>query len=667
MWLPWPDLRELTLFLALSLRLGAALAVIPFFRGPGLSPVWRGLFTLVLALALTPLARQAVAARGIVLPLPAPQAWPDLVILAVKELVIGFVTGFLVFLAFSAVELTGVLVDLPLGFGMDALLDPLTGAASPLFGRLFSLLALVLFGLAGGLEALLLFFGSMLTALPPGTGPQLEPAVEPITRFFSELFVVGFRTALPLVAALLVTDLALGLLSRAVPQLNLFTVGFPVKEIGSLVLLLLLVPFIVKALAGLFEPGGLLWAWVDRLLDLLSGTQAGAVDLGLSGPGLLGIRLNLQLFAGEKTETPTPRRREESRRQGQVAHTPELGLGLALIAVAFFFRLFGPAMGGPALRLAGENWQQALTQAAGEGLTPHGVILAFLPFLRDGLLLMTPIVLPALLVAVVAQGVQTGFLVTPRLLVPRWERLNPVAGLSRLFSWQGMASLLKSLLKAGIIGYTAYSVLRTNYDSLPLLAEAGPGAGMGRVAAWIEELFYRVGFATVLVGLADYVFQRSQLEKQLRMTREEVREELKQTEGDPQIKARQRQRQRQIARNRQLREVRRADVVVTNPIHLAVALRYDARRMRAPKVVAKGAGVLARRIREIAGEAGVPVVENPPLARALYRSVRVGREIPVELYRAVAELLAYVYRRYPGRRAGRDDEMEPGQGRGGRW
>jgi len=649
LWLPWPDLRELTLFLAVSLRLGATLSVVPFFRSPGLSPLWRGALTIVLSLALTPAARASLVARGLVLPLPLPEFWPRLLVIGVSELIIGFVLGFLVLVAFSAVEMAGTLLDLPLGFSMDTLFDPVSGFAAPLLGRFFNLLALVLFSLVGGVDALVNLLVVTLLSLPPGLAPNVVPATIPVWDYYAGFFALGFRLALPLVAALLVTDVALGLLARAVPPLNLFSVGFSVKQLGGFILLLILLPFMVKAIGAVFEPGGPLWRGIDQLWQIIAGNIGGSPARQLV---LLPFAFDLQLFAeDDKTEAPTPRRREEGRRQGQVARTPEIGVGLALVAVAFSLRALAPVVSDVGLRLGREDWQMALGRVGVTGvLGPNTTVELFGPFLRDGLLLLLPILLPAMLAVIAAQAAQTGLLVTPALAAPRLERLNPLAGLARLFSWQGAASLLKSLLKALVIGYAAYSVLRANYTDLPRMAELPAASSAGLAASWLQDLFYRVGFATCLVGLADYAFQRVQLEKQLRMSRQEVRDELKQTEGDPQIKARLRQRQRQLARNRQIQEVRRADVLVVNPVHVAVALKYEAGTMRAPRVVAKGAGVVARRLREIAMEAGVPVVENPPLARALYRSVKVGREIPVELYQAVAELLAYVYRRHPHRR-----------------
>lgn len=647
--MPWPDLHELTLFLAVSLRLGALLSVVPFFRGPGLSPIWRGALTLALALALAPAARAGLAARGWTLPAPLPEFWPRLVVIAISELATGLVLGFLVLIAFSAVEMAGILLDLPMGFNLDVLFDPASGATASLLGRFFHLLALVLFSLAGGVEALVNLVGATLTSLPPGFALDLAGAAVPVWEYYASFFAVGFRLALPLLAALLLTDVALGLLARAVPPLNLFSVGFSIKQLGGFILLLVLFPFLAKAVGVIFEPGGPLWRGIDQLWQRIVG-QGGSAPAAQLVP--LPFIFNLQLFAGDdKTEAPTPRRREESRRQGQVAHTPEIGVGLSLLAVAFSLRLLAPIVAAAGLRLGGEDWQLAMARVGATGaLSPNSATQLFGPFLRDGLLLLLPVLLPAVLAVVGAQAAQTGLLITPGLAAPRLDRLNPLAGLARIFSWQGAANLLKSLLKALVIGYAAYSVLRANYADLPRLAELPAASGAGLAASWLQDLFCKVGFATCLVGLADYAFQRVQLERQLRMSRQEVRDELKQTEGDPQVKARLRQRQRQLARNRQMQEVRRADVLVVNPVHLAVALKYEARTMRAPRVVAKGAGVLARRLREIAVEAGVPVVENPPLARSLYRSVKVGREIPVELYQTVAEVLAYVYRHHPERR-----------------
>jgi flagellar biosynthetic protein FlhB len=229
------------------------------------------------------------------------------------------------------------------------------------------------------------------------------------------------------------------------------------------------------------------------------------------------------------------------------------------------------------------------------------------------------------------------------------SRLNPMAGLGRLFSGRGLMELARALLKLGVVGWAAYSYLRAQWEPLLLLGQTGLAAA---VTGWSElalGLGLRVGSAYLALAAADYGYQRWSLMRSLRMTREEIKEDLKSTEGDPLLRGRIRQQQRRIARQRMLSRVPKADVVITNPTHFAVALQYDRHSMPAPRLVAKGAGSLAQRINDAAREHHVAIVENPPLGRGLYRSVEVDQEVPPELYVAVAEVLAFVYSLKAGR------------------
>lgn len=255
-----------------------------------------------------------------------------------------------------------------------------------------------------------------------------------------------------------------------------------------------------------------------------------------------------------------------------------------------------------------------------------------------------PVIGVAMVVGVVVNLLQVGVTFTAEPLAPNWARLNPVAGFTRLFSRRAFVDSVKTLLKVLLIGWLTFSAVRADAAMLLRTSEIDPLMVMMLVGQLLYKMAWRVGLAMLVLALLDYGFQRWEYEKSLRMTKEEVKQEMKQTEGDPQVKSRIRARQQAIARRRMMQAVPKADVVVTNPTHYAVALQYDAQKMAAPTVVAKGMNLIALRIREIAQRHGVPIVENPPLAQSLYRTVDIGEQIPPELYQAVAEVLAYVYR-----------------------
>ncbi|MBI2371826.1 MAG: flagellar biosynthesis protein FlhB [Deltaproteobacteria bacterium] len=344
--------------------------------------------------------------------------------------------------------------------------------------------------------------------------------------------------------------------------------------------------------------------------------------------------------AQERTEEATPKRREEARKKGQVPRGRELGvaaaLGGGLLALAF--------LGGTVLQGLMAVARQYLAEA---GTMPLSVEQA--QTLAIGLLwALAPVIAPFLAAGVGAGAVmalvQGGPVLTLHPLQPRFEALNPLAGLKRLVSLRMLRDLVKALLKVTLIGYVAYAVIRDEAPRLPMLMGMDVAQVLAHTAGAGLRLCLRAGLVLGVLALLDYAAERWEHERRLRMSREEVREEFKEREGDPLVKGRIKTIQRSLARKRMMAAVPKADVVLTNPEHVAVALRYDRGRMRAPVVVAKGAELLAQEIRRIAREHHIPILERRDLARALYAGVEIGREIPMALYEAVAEVLAFVYR-----------------------
>ncbi|MCS7172040.1 MAG: EscU/YscU/HrcU family type III secretion system export apparatus switch protein [Armatimonadetes bacterium] len=339
-------------------------------------------------------------------------------------------------------------------------------------------------------------------------------------------------------------------------------------------------------------------------------------------------------MASQRTEPATPRRRQEARRRGQVARSHDLTQGAALLA----------AVATGALALPGGFGAYAeYTRRVLSSPDPHQLPALVAEGVVAAVWLMGPVVGAALAAGLAAGVAQTGGLFSGKPLEPSLDRLNPLRALERLFSLRSVVEGLKALLKVAAVAVAVWGPLQKAVLETPP-AILSPSA----LAVWIGRTVYAVALrgaiALAFLGGLDYLYQRFEHERALRMTKQEVREELRETEGDPLVRSRQRARARELARRRMLRDVARATVVVTNPVHVAVALRYAPREAPAPVVVAKGARKMADRIREEAVRHRVPVVENPPLAWALYRGVALGRMIPPALYHAVAELLAALYR-----------------------
>ncbi|MBI4715206.1 MAG: flagellar biosynthesis protein FlhB [Nitrospirae bacterium] len=342
----------------------------------------------------------------------------------------------------------------------------------------------------------------------------------------------------------------------------------------------------------------------------------------------------------EKTEQATPRRRQEAREKGQVARSREIPSVAVLAAGTGALYVLLPSLAGGISDLTREVF------LAGETLRLDADTLY--PFLLQ-IVTRTAVMILPLMGIVAAAGAaanvfQFGILFSGQALKPQASRISPIKGFKRIFSLHSLVELVKSLLKIAVVGGVAYFLIRGEIGLLPSLVDMG----VFQIVEYLTHLIFKLLLWTIVVLLflagLDFAFQKWEHERSLRMSKEEIREEHKRTEGDPMIKARIRALQREMARKRMMAAVPKADVVVTNPTHLAVALAYVHGKMRAPKVVAKGAGVLAAKIKAVAREHGVAVVEDKPLARILYKTVEIGQEIPAQLYKAVAEVLAYVYR-----------------------
>ncbi|MDR3086903.1 MAG: flagellar type III secretion system protein FlhB [Azoarcus sp.] len=343
----------------------------------------------------------------------------------------------------------------------------------------------------------------------------------------------------------------------------------------------------------------------------------------------------------EKTEPASGRRLEQAREEGQVPQSRELSTFLVTMTGALCLWMFGGWMGERLLGLLRRSFSFDRSLAfETNGLTVVGWVQSLF---SGALLTLLPLFLVLIVAAMVSPLMLGGFLIAPKVLGFKFNRLNPLQGIKRMFSLHGLAEMLKAIMKAGLIGGVGTMVLWRNRDHLfdfmtqPLQVAVADFAG---TVIWVAVLIVA---SLGLLALFDVPFQLWQYHKNLRMTKEEVKRENREQEGDPQVKGRIRALQREMARRRMMAEVPKADVVVTNPAHFSVALRYDAARMVAPIVVAKGRGELALKIRAIAREHNVAILEAPPLARALYAHCELREGVPAALFTAVAEVMAYVY------------------------
>lgn len=361
------------------------------------------------------------------------------------------------------------------------------------------------------------------------------------------------------------------------------------------------------------------------------------------------IPYNLQFFApdgegGEKTEEPTSKKLSDARKEGKVAKSKEIVNGVSLLGFFLALRIF---FGFAGVRISDIfRWIYTLMpdiENMKDGLTIQVFMGIFRPLLAKTLIILMPFLLIGFAADFVTNLVQVGWKPTLKPLEPKLSKFNPISGFKRIFSKQSIVNLIFAIAKIGLVCFIAYTSIKDQAKTLFLLYDIALNAALSLIFEIIVDTGIKISVVYIFLGLADYAYQRWKFKDDMKMTKQEVKDEYKNTEGDPQIKGKQRQRMMESSQRRMMKNVPQADVVITNPTHIAVAILYDNTKDEAPRVVAKGEDYLAKKIKDLAKESDVPIVENKPLARALYATVDIDETIPPELYQAVAEILAVVY------------------------
>ncbi|PKM95726.1 MAG: flagellar biosynthesis protein FlhB [Firmicutes bacterium HGW-Firmicutes-1] len=356
------------------------------------------------------------------------------------------------------------------------------------------------------------------------------------------------------------------------------------------------------------------------------------------------LKYNLQFFAeagsgGEKTEKATPKKREKAREEGQVAKTSEIATALMFISMFSALKILGPNLILDLIQFTKEIFGlftiKEITIQYASGLMNHAI--------KTLIGMIAPFFIVAVLVGFVSNFMQVGWHPTTKPLMPKLSNLSPIQGFKRLFSMRSIVELLKALIKVGIILILVYTTLKNYENTILAIYDIPVLEAYALIANLCLDIGIKVGAFFIIVALADYIYQRVHLSNKLKMTKQEVKDEYKQSEGNPEIKSKIRQKMREASMRRMMQDLPKADVIITNPTHFAVAVKYDSDNQGAPTVIAKGADMIAAKIREVAKDNNIQIVENKALARTLFYTVEIGEEIPPDLYQAVAEILAFVY------------------------
>lgn len=364
------------------------------------------------------------------------------------------------------------------------------------------------------------------------------------------------------------------------------------------------------------------------------------------------LSYDLQFFAkdgegGEKTEPATAKKLKDARKEGKVAKSKELTSAFDLIVLFLCLKIFVSYVGGNLLGLFDLVYgNMADFVRINEGyMSTQAVSTVLFPVIIRWLLTVLPFFAFGVVITFLISVIQVGWTVSAKPMQPKLSKFNPINGFKRIFSKDTLFELVKSIFKVGIIIYIAYTSVRDEAGHLFILYELDLKQAIALVGTLIIDIGLKISIVYLIIGIADYAYQKWKFNDEMKMTKQEVKDEFKNTEGDPQIKGRQRRKMQEVSQRRMMQDVPKADVVITNPTHYAVALKYEAEVRPAPYVVAKGEDYLAQKIKEVARENNVEIVENKPLARMLYSNVDIGADIPPELYQAVAEILAVIFQK----------------------
>ncbi|WP_343338929.1 hypothetical protein TPELB_11660 [Terrisporobacter petrolearius] len=551
----------------------------------------------------------------------------DLIRLVAMETVNGLLLGYITNLCFNSLKIAGSLIDQQIGLSMSSIYDPNSKEQATLIENLMYWMGIIIFFSMNGHHKLIIGIQQSFHLIKIGEN-LIQNNFYYIIHVFVQCFTIGFKIAVPVILSLIFTDLIMGLISRSVPQLNVMIIGMPLKMLVGVVFFMIALPFVITEIHNL----------LNKIPDILDGTLSMVNGDMMTSLGPVGIVLSM---GGDKTEEPTAKKKRDARKKGNIAKSKEVTTAITLVAMLIIIFTMSDyiilEIKNSMINLLSSNF--SLNFDSGVMLNSLGskILLSFMKiFLPIGFIIM--------IFGVIGNLIQSGMLFTGEGLKPQFSKLNPINGFKNMFSLKALGTLVKSVAIIGVLLYIGYSFMNKNFEGIMKSADIYLPYLLNTIIELIKSLLGRICLAVVLIAVVDYGYQRFTHNKELKMTKQEVKEEYKQMEGDPQVKGKIKQKQREISNRRMMQAVPSATVIVTNPTHISIAIKYEKGIDSTPRVVAKGANVVAFKIREVAKEHDIPIIENKPLARLIYKEVDIDKEIPEEMYQAVAEVLVAVYK-----------------------
>lgn len=537
----------------------------------------------------------------------------------VSEVLTGLILGYITNLVFQAAKLAGSWIDIHAGFSMVTILDPATQTSTTLMGNLFYFVSLVFFFMINGQELIVKSIYESISIVPLGHTIVYQETVMGAAETIVDFFVLGVKIALPIVLIIVMTDICLGLITRTVPTIPIMIFGMPIKNILGFVTFLIIMPTMLKIIGTAIYELPDIFNKVFKLIPV--------------------IPLAFVFASDDKTEEATPKKKSDSRKKGQIARSKDVGVALTMVVCTIAVSACWNMMinGFKEVMI---YFLQLPTLDNFDKLSLTGISITVIMRVAYGLL---PIALPIMVGGIIASLMQTGFLITGEPLKPSFGKLNPLSGIKNMISKRSLVDLCKNLIVISIVSIIAYRYISSNYQQIISMSNIYLPSLNVEIKNLVLGIFKQICIVLIVIAAIDYFVQFKMHNQDLKMSKQEVKDEYKQQEGDPQLKGKIKQKQREMSRQRMMQSVSDATVVITNPTHLAIALKYEeGTDMEAPKVLAKGADYLALKIKSIAKENEIPIIENKPLARMMYDKVEINNDIPPELYQGVAEILAIV-------------------------
>ena len=539
----------------------------------------------------------------------------EIILCGVSETLTGLILGYITNICFYCIRFAGSLIDFQMGLSMLSIFDPGSNSQTTLTENIMNWIAIMLFFSIDGFQILISGIKYSFEVIQIGSG-LLIYNTQYIVDIFVQCFSIGFKIAIPIIICLILADFILGLISRSVPQLNVMLIGMPLKLLVGMTLLMMVLPLIINEIISLFK----------EIPNMYDGTfQAGAMVFMLSS---------------EKTEDATNKKKKDERKKGNIAKSKEVTSALTLVGFTILLPSLTKFMVNSFTGVLSEfltfNYYTELTYSGIQNIVINGITYILKLFL--------PIASIFLVLGVAGNLLQTGLLFTSEGLKPKLSKLDPIKGLKNIFSMKNLGTLVKNLFIVAVLGYIGYSFYKNKYMEVIKLSNVYIPTLIYEIEDLVFEILTKICIALSVIALADFLFQKFTYKKSIRMTKQEIKDEYKQSEGDPQLKSKIKQKQREISSQTRIQAVPKATVIITNPTHISVAIKYEKGVDEAPVVIAKGADKLAFKIREIAAEHNIEIMENKPLAQTLYKNVAIDQEVPEEMYQAVAEILVAVYK-----------------------